>query len=153
MRTLILVFMLVGFFTAVQANPQTDEEAIRQLHEKVLEAHRKTDIALLLEDAAADYVLANRGEISNPTLEDRRRVLGNYFGITTFTEYRDLVPPVVKVSEDGTLGWLICQVQAKGVQTVGEEERPFTFVSAWIELYEKQDGVWMQVGNVSNFKE
>ncbi len=54
----------------------------------------------------------------------------------------------MKVSADGTLGWAIVQVEAKGVRA-GEA---YAFQSAWIELHEKQDGEWVGIGNVSNFK-
>jgi hypothetical protein len=41
------------------------------LHQKVLEAHLKSDVELLLKDELDDYVIANRGEISHPTLSSR----------------------------------------------------------------------------------
>jgi hypothetical protein len=58
--------------------------------------------------------------------------------------------PIVSVSADGTLGWVVVQVRARGVQ--GDAKEPLAFVSAWIELYEKRKGRWVRVGNVSNFK-
>ena len=68
-------------------------------------------------------------------------------------EYRDLTDPVVQVSGDGTLGWVIVQVEARGSQTnAAGGKTPLEFVSAWIELYEKRDGRWLRTGNVSNFK-
>jgi hypothetical protein len=33
-----------------------------------------------------------------------------------------------------------------------EGSQPLEFISAWIELYEKRDGRWWRIGNVSNFK-
>jgi hypothetical protein len=47
---------------------------------------------------------------------------------------------------------VICQVEAAGTQKVEGKEVPISFVSAWIELYEKREGNWRRVGNVSNFK-
>jgi hypothetical protein len=131
----------------------TDEEALRALHARVIRAHRESNPALLFEDVAADFVQANRGEIKRPTIEERRSRFASYLGATTFEEYRDLVEPVVKVSKDGTLGWVIVQVKARGVQkTDTGAQEPLEFVSAWIELYEKRDGRWVSVGNLSNFK-
>jgi hypothetical protein len=131
----------------------TDSHQLRALHEKVMEAHRQSKVDLLLEDEAADYVVAGRGEVTRPTLDARRDRLGSYLQSTTFQEYRDLAEPVVRVSRDGTMGWVVVQVQARGVQTTQEgETEPLEFVSAWIELYEKREGRWLRVGNVSNFK-
>ncbi len=162
MKTLISLFLCLLFLSGCTVSylvdeeqttkPETDRQALLALHEKMLKAHRSNDVDMLLEDSGEDYVVANRGEINQPSLEERARVLGHYFDITQFTEYRDLETPTVKVSEDGTLGWVIAQVEAKGIQQVNDQEQALQFVSAWIELYEKQAGKWVQVGNVSNFK-
>jgi hypothetical protein len=60
---------------------------------------------------------------------------------------------VVKVSDDGSLGWVVVQVEAKGEQTEPDGTVvPLEFVSSWISLYEKRSGRWVRIGNVSNFK-
>ena len=151
----------VGALTAViclaQCAPgsrvSSDLDRLRALHEKVIQAHRQSKEELILEDEESDYVVANRGEVTRPSLAERRERLGSYFRSTSFREYRDVSEPVVSISSDGTLGWVIVQIQASGVQTAesGEKE-PIEYVSAWIELYEKRDGRWLRVGNVSNFK-
>ena len=82
----------------------TDLEMLRALHEKVMVAHRQSKVELLLEDEAADYVVAGRGEVTHPSLADRKERLGSYLGQTKFEVYRDLIEPVVTVSGDGTLG-------------------------------------------------
>ncbi len=75
-----------------------------------------------------------------------------YFEASEFQTYGDMVPPVVKVSADGTLGWVIAQVEVAGAQAVADgESASLAFVSAWIELYEKRGGEWARIGNVSNF--
>lgn len=123
------------------------------LHREVIAAHRARDADMIVARESGDYVVANRGEVTFPSLEQRRERLGRYLGSTRFTEYRDLVAPVVQVSPDGRLGWVIAQVEAKGVQQQGDgSSEPLEYVSAWIELYESRDGRWFRVGNVSNFK-
>lgn len=74
-----------------------------------------------------------------------------YLRDVRFAEYIDVVAPVVHVSADGTAGWVIAQVRARGTE-VGGTGRSVQFESAWIELYEKRGGGWRRVGNVSNFK-
>lgn len=97
-------------------------------------------------------MVASRGEVVRPTLDERRELLGPYLDATECESYRDMVSPMVKVSEDGSLGWVIAQVAAAGTQTTGSgERRPLEFQSAWIELYEKRAGEWLRIGNVSNF--
>jgi hypothetical protein len=130
-----------------------DRELLLKLHEKVMRAHLQGNVDLLLEDETPDYVVAGRGEVSRPSLEERRARLGPYLASTTFETYVDMIPPVVRISGDGTLGWVVVQVEAKGEhKTTSGEKQPLEFVSAWIELYEKRDGRWYRTGNVSNFK-
>ncbi len=153
--TLCLTLLLVSLScaTAGPASRESDAEELLTLHADALRAHLASDVELLFEAEADDYVVANRGEISNPTTAERREVLGPYLKQVRFSTYRDRVPPIVKVSADGSLGWVIAQVEARGAYTAENGTvQPMEFVSAWIELYEKRDGRWLRVGNVSNFK-
>ena len=138
---------------APSAPDTADHDLLQKLHEKCIRAHRESNVDLLLEDMAADFVLVNRGEVTRPSLDEMRGSLGSYLRSTTFQEYGDLTDPVINVSSDGTLGWVIVQVRAKGVSTAADgTKKPLEFVSGWIELYEKRNGAWRRVGNVSNFK-
>ncbi len=130
-----------------------DQAIILGEHKRIIDAHLKRDVEGMLEGAAEDYVLVNRGEISYPTIDERRRRFSNYFSVTDFAEYKDLVQPIIHVSDDGTTAWLIAQVEVIGKQELPEGDQSFRFISAWIELYEKRNGKWVQTGNVSNFKE
>ena len=138
--------------TAPISNTAETAELLR-LHEEVMQAHRDSSIERLLAAEGDDYVIASRGEVSAPKLADRKSFLGPYLAATRFSVYRDQVPPIARVSGDGSLGWVIAQVEAKGEQK-GASGRTHNveFVSSWIELYEKRDGRWTRVGNVSNFK-
>jgi len=152
MRTLLLALMILGAALPTPAADETDATRLLALHRIVLEAHLKSDVELLLRDEADDYVVVSQGEITRPTRDERRKKLGSYLGSTRFEIYRDGVPPIVRVSDDGTLGWVIVQVIARGLQTYPGGQKPVTFTSGWIELYEKHDGRWLRSGNVSNFE-
>ena len=131
---------------------RADEAALLAMHEEGMEAHRTNNVDRLLAKMAPDSAVANRGQISRPSIESTRARFSDYLGRTRFAIYRDQVPPIVKVSRDRTLGWVIAQVEAKGEQRNGERVEPLEFVSAWIELYEKRNGHWVSIGNVSNFR-
>jgi hypothetical protein len=155
-RTLVAATSWVAILLAPSLpadSPARDAQVLRSLHDKAIRAHKESNAALLVEDQAPDMVIVNRGEVTRPTLDERRAGFGSYLGRTVFSEYRDLAEPIVKVSDDGTLGWVIVQVTARGIQsTEGGEKQPIEFVSAWIELYGKRNGRWYGVGNVSNFR-
>ena len=134
----------------------SQNEDVSQLlaaHQQVIQAHLNKDLATWLDGEADEYLSANRGEIMYPTKAERAAMRQPYLAQTEFSEYRDLMPPVVRVSADGTLGWVIAQIQAIGVRTMPDgQEIAFDAVWAWIELYEKIDGRWLCTGNVSNAK-
>lgn len=130
-----------------------DEDQLLALHEEGLRAHLESDIDLLLRPEEDDYTISSQGRVTHPDRSARRQGLGPYLEATRFSVYRDQIPPVVKVSKDGSLGWVIAQIEARGEQTAPDGTvEPLEFVSSWIELYEKRDGRWLRIGNVSNFK-
>jgi hypothetical protein len=148
-----LTALLMAQAPLSQADPPRDVELLRALHDKTMRAHKDSDAASLVADQAPDMIIVNRGAVTRPSLEERRASFASYLGRTVFSEYRDLAEPIVKVSNDGSLGWVIVQVGARGVQTAEDgTKKPIEFVSAWVELYEKRDGRWYGVGNVSNFR-
>jgi hypothetical protein len=145
--------LLASCGTTNHAPPSEARAKLLALHQEVMQAHRESNADLLLRAEAPDSISANRGEITRPTLDERRARFEQYLKATRFTEYVDVVPPDVRVSNDGNLGWVIVQVRAAGVQTAQDgSSKPLAFESAWIELYERRGGSWYRVGNVSNFK-
>lgn len=154
-KLLIAISVLVSSCSSMDSTGRPDPRTqLLALHEEVMLAHRESNVDILMRAEASDYFSANRGQITQPTLEARRARFQQYLGTTRFSEYIDLVPPVVRVSSDGSLGWVIVQVRAKGVQTAGDgKSQPIAFESAWVELYERRGATWYRVGNVSNFKQ
>lgn len=137
-----------------QEDLQQEEAALLALHREAIEAHLRNDADRLVAPESEDYVLVNRGEVSHPGKADRAAALGPYLRSVRFERYADAIAPIVKVSPDGRLGWVIAKVEVRGAaRTKQGGEEPFEFVSAWIELYEKRGGRWVRIGNVSNFKE
>jgi hypothetical protein len=148
----ILALAVMSCASRARLSPN-DENQLLLLHEEVLQAHRESNVTLLLNAERDDYTIASEGEVIHPDRNARRQQLGPYLEGTRFSAYQDQIPPVVKVSNDGSLGWVIAQVEARGEQTAPDGTIvPVEFVSSWIELYEKRGGRWFRIGNVSNFK-
>ena len=139
--------------TAWSQQIEGDHSKILAEHKRIIDAHMMRDVEDMLEGAADDYVLVNRGEVSYPTVDERRQKFSHYFKVTVFSDYKDLIPPIIHISDDGTAAWLIAQVEVSGKQASPGGDQPLHFVSAWIELYEKRGGEWVLTGNVSNFRE
>lgn len=138
---------------AAAAPASADLKQLLALHDALLRAHLAGDAEQVVAPQAGEFVQANRGAVARADRAARKAQVGGYLKRTRFSVYRDQIPPIAKVSADGTLGWVVAQVEAKGEQTGPDgTPEPLEFVSAWVELYEKRDGRWAAVGNVSNFK-
>lgn len=148
--TLLLLLIAMSAPLAAQTGPDPAAELLR-LHGELLEAHRQGDLDRWMALESARYVSANGGRVTFPAVEDRREGRANYLERATFEIYRDVREPLVRVSEDGTLGWLIAEVQVRGyLSSPSGEPEPFHDVWAWVELYENVEGGWRLVGNASN---
>lgn len=128
-----------------------DLAALATAHARVLEAHRRSDVALLLADADERSISSGRGVLRETRREELAARLGPYFATTRFTRYDDVVPPVLAVSADGTMGWLACQIEAAGTQSQASgPPQPVAFGYSWVELYARQSGEWRAIGNASS---
>lgn len=147
--TLLGLTGVIGCYASTSSD--AEEARLLALHEVVLEAHRTGDIDAWLDLEADEYVSANGGTVSFPTKAERVAARAPYLASTTFHTYQDIRPPVVQVSADGTLGWLIAEVEVRGTQVTEDgSSAEIEAVWAWIELYRKEAGEWKLVGNVSN---
>jgi hypothetical protein len=157
MRTSHFYPVLGGFAVAILLIPGktkgSDAEELVKIHNAIIEAHKAGDVESWISHEPDELIMVSRGEVSYREKGERVKRIEDYLGRTEFYEYRDLIDPIVRVSSDGTLGWLIAQVKISGVRTNDDGSKtPIESIWAWVELYEKTDGRWIQIGNVSNHK-
>lgn len=130
-----------------------DEAALLAIHGAVLQAHLDRDPEAWTALETDTVLVGSRGEVFRAGREERLAMRRRYLGATRFHEYRDLQPPVVRVSGDRSIGWVLAQVGIAGVQEKaagGVDSLAGTW--AWIETYERVDGRWRMSGNVSTAK-
>lgn len=148
----LLVLLLIGFSNEVVAqNLDSDEEQLRSLHAQLIQAHLEGRVDLWMTIEADSFVSINRGNVTFPKSDERREGRASYLQDASFSVYRDLREPLVRISDDGSLGWLIAEVEVEGTIPDADGVRSsFRDVWAWIELYEKTDAGWRMIGNASN---
>ena len=136
----------------VAAAPDRDLDAevraLLELHQGEIRAHVARDAAALAAHHADDFVSATRGTISRSDRAATLKFFTEYFKGATYPQYEDAEPPIVRVSDDGSMGWVMSRMRVTRVE--GEAKR--SFVYAGIMVYEKRDGRWMRVANGSTFE-
>ena len=126
----------------------SERAELLQVHENGRNAHMKADAHLLLQDSPDEFITVGSGKIGRVTRNQEQEMFNSYFEGAKYSEYSDLEPPIVHVSNDGNSGWLITRIRSRRTQAGKEQE----FVYAGIMTYEKRDGKWIRSANVSTFE-
>jgi hypothetical protein len=121
------------------------------LHRGAIDAHLTSDVARLAAGEFDRSTVARRGELVETTREALVERLGPYLRSIRFTRYEDVRVPVIAVSNDGSLGWLACEIEAEG-QEVGPRSQGarVAYAFSWVETAIKRDGRWLRNGNASS---
>jgi hypothetical protein len=150
------VFILGSLFVACSADAPVDLDAERAallaLHEQILTSHRTDDVDGWLALEADTLLTGNRGDLEYSNKAERAEGRRQYLAATEFTVYRDMQPPVARVSADGSLGWVFAQVEIVGERVAATDTIAIHDVWTWIELYARRPEGWRLVGNVSTAK-
>jgi hypothetical protein len=158
MKWLGMIILLMAGSVLAQAQPVVDLEKekaeLLKVHKADREAHLRTDVELLLERSPEESVFVSRGKINRSKKSDERKGFEQYFRGAKYYEWDDLEPPIIRVSKDATLAWMIVRVRVRRTQKDATgAERETKFVYAGITTYEKQNGKWMRAANVSTFEQ
>jgi hypothetical protein len=132
---------------------QADAAELLYRHALSREAHFRTDARLLLADGAGEFLSVNGGRVSRLTPDEQLTFFNGYFEGAVYHEWDDVEPPIVRVSADGSMGWVITRTRVRRTQkdTSGSDKET-RFVYAGIMTYEKREGRWVRVANVSTFE-
>ncbi len=151
----LLLLVVSPSVTRAQAAVDLEKEKaeLLRLHRADREAHLRTDVELLQRSSPEEFISVSRGKIHRAKKSDERKLFTEYFRGAKYYEWDDVEEPIVRVSKDGSMAWMITRVRVRRTQkgpTGEEKEEKCTY--AGIMTYEKVDGRWMRVANVSTFE-
>lgn len=120
-----------------------DMTELLRMHEVQKTAHLTYDAELLLGDSPETPISVQRGNVIKRTREEDLARFKAYFSSFKFLEWEDIVPPVIKISNDGTMATKIVRKRVRGItrNAEGKEVIEHT-VFAWLEVLEKIQGKW-----------
>jgi hypothetical protein len=129
---------------------EADRAEIARLLAQERTAHLEKRADLLTAVFADSFLSVARGNVRVQSPEEARQRLQAYFDRSTFHEWDDLAPPIIRVSPDGRMAYAIVQksVRTTAPDSTGRPVEEHT-AFAWVELYEKLDGRWTLMGVAS----
>ena len=127
---------------AAAADLEADRRELLRLAAEARAAHLAYDPAPLLRAHAEGFVSVSNGKVSRPSPEDTRRMFAGYFDSVRFEAWDDLAPPVVTLSDDGTLATMLIQKRVRVLPKSGPGAAGGETDWAWLETWRKQDGQW-----------
>jgi hypothetical protein len=123
------------------------------LHRDARRAHFAHDVDALLTTLPDTFTYVRDGKVEMQSKESLRSRFTEYFRGAEFTAWDNLEPPIVHVSPDGRMGWMIVRMKIAYTKTdaAGKKTSEQT-VMAWMSAYEKRDGKWFQVANTTTIE-
>lgn len=158
MKSLSLCLSLILLcFINVPAQQKIDLEkekaALLEIHRTDRRAHFETDANLLMERFTHEFISVSNGKIDRSTRGELKKMFEDYFKNAKYYEWDDLEPPVIRISNDASMAWMIARTKVRRIQKLASgEEKERAFVYAGIMTYEKQRGKWVRIANVSTFE-
>jgi hypothetical protein len=121
-----------------------------ELHKQGRVAHFTRDAKMLVAGFADDFTSVANGKIQKPERAASINRLQNYLNNSTFIEWDDITPPVIKVSDDASMAYVLVhkKVRLLAKNETGKEQEE-TEIFAWAALYRKIKGEWKLTAVVS----
>jgi len=134
----------VGFRCAMTAPVQS--EAVNELlrmHYRDRFAHFNRDASIIFSQFADEYFSVGNGRINVPDRVAGQKRLQAYFDASTFLEWDDLTPPVIRVSDDGSMAYILVhkKVRRLAKDKDGREQEEIE-IFAWTTTLKKLASKW-----------
>ncbi len=140
-----LLVILLAFFSlsslAFAGDPSADRAAILKLHALDREGHLKGDAALLASQLGPKIDEVIGGHIKTMTRDEARAQFDQYLKTVKFTMWDDAADPVIKISPDGQMAWMIVETKAE-VAPLGSPDDKRSFSSSSLQTFEKETDGW-----------
>lgn len=136
----LLLFLLAAGCSG-HAGRESDLAEIQRLLQQGREAHFNRDADLLVSSVSDDFISVDSGEVTRPNRKSSRDRFQAYFDAVEFIEWDDLEPPVIRISRDGSMAYVIVRKRVR-LKVLAENGREENIVFAWMETWEKEKGAW-----------
>lgn len=154
MRPIILLLLLFAALNQRMAPQPTDleksKEDILRMHASDLAAIVHGDASDLASRLAPQLVSVEGGQVDRLTREALLGHMADSFHDSPHHTADDLETPVIHVSADGTMAWVVVRTLYRydEIEPSGKAKNRES-ISASIFIYEKQDGKWLMTASAT----
>src|SRR5438045_7476044 len=147
---LLFIACAASASTEPSADLEKEKAELLRIHKSDREAHFKTDVDALLANSPEEFISVGRGKINRSSKDDARKMFTGYFRDAKYYEWDDVEEPIVRISNDASMAWMITRTRVRRVQKKPDgAEQEEKFVYAGIMTYGKRDSRWVRVADVS----
>ena len=123
---------------------------VQAIEQEILEIHnlsRKYHVEKMAEEFIAqlsdDHISVNRGKISKLDKEKKIVRVKEYFDFVEFEKWDDIVPPIIRFSNDYSMAYTIVNKDVT-LNYTDEDNNKINekTIFSWVAIYTKQDGKW-----------
>lgn len=151
---LLLPLVIAACAAPDRAQESADAEAaILAAHAMHRRAHIEADPGLMLATFASDFVNLSRGDASPVDTSAWRARFGAYVGGSTFTAWDDAAPPVIALSDDGTMASATVVKRVHRRWREGDSLRAEGVRYAWLETWRRTPAGWRLAAIASTVRE
>lgn len=134
----------VGFRCAMTAPVQSEAvNEILRMHYRDRFAHFNRDASIIFSQFADEYFSVGNGRVNAPDRAAGQKRLQAYFDASTFLEWDDITPPIIRVSDHGSMAYILVhkKVRLRAKNKDGKEQEE-TEVFAWTTTLKRDGGRW-----------
>ena len=115
-------------------------------------AHLETDPSAMVENIADSLLSVDAGVVSVQARRDVEAMFASYFEGAVYRRWEDVTPPIVRLSSDGSMAWVVRTVLVQRDEPDGTGgTRSHQFTSAYTSTFERMDGRWQMTSVTSTF--
>jgi hypothetical protein len=123
-------------------DPAADRAALLRLHQEQRTAHVERKAELLTGSFADTFYSVSRGRVTTPSRDASTARFQSYFDGASFRVWDDVAAPVIRISPDGQMAYVIVQKRV-GLAPKDSTSAPAPdTIYAWVAIYEKHQGQW-----------
>ncbi len=141
--TIATIVLLAGCSRAEGPGSSPERVALEAILQNQRSAHLELDAEQLVEHVAERLVSIDRGAITIQTRDQVREMFASYFEGASYFAWEDLEPPLIKISSDGSMAWVVRRVEVDREESDGSGgRRRRQLISAFTSTFEKVNGEW-----------